>query len=276
MQRVRLAHSADELLATQAGFGRTVDPLIDLCVVSMAKYMSLFESDVESLPPNVKDKLIKLLCIQGHLTDSSIRQVLHPSVRILDLRDCEVSDSALQSISQCKQLKEINLNSCKGQIRTSITSEGVCSLALSCPLLIKVLLRGCCNLTDAGVLALAVNCPQLQILNLSHCTSITDESLQALGQHCSSLLNLDFSATLVTDSGVQGLVNGRYSAKLTEINMCRCVNVTDESIEAVLKGCPHIRILLFHGCPLISDRSREALGQLVGPNKLKQVTWTVY
>lgn len=34
--------------------------------------------------------------------------------------------------------------------------------------------------------------------------------------------------------------------------MEHCVNLTDESIEAVITRCPQIRILLFHGCPLLT------------------------
>lgn len=58
--------------------------------------------------------------------------------------------------------------------------------------------------------------------------------------------------------------------------MGHCVNLTDEAVEAVLTCCPQICILLFHGCPLITDHSREVLEQLVDLNKLKQVMWTVH
>ncbi|KAM8973044.1 protein AMN1 homolog [Pelodytes ibericus] len=253
-----------------------VEPLIDKCLVCMTKSIWRYETDIGPLPPNLKDKLINLLCMQGSITDSNISQVLHPSVRNLDLRDCTVSDRALQLISQCKQLKKINLNSFKGEERTSITSEGIKAVALSCSYLFEVSLKRCCNLTDVGVIALALNCPNLQILNLSGCSAISNESLQALGQNCFLLHSVDFSATPVTDIGVLALVSGRCSQTLKEVHMDRCVNLTDESVEAVLTRCPRMYILLFHGCPLITDRSREALEEVVGPNKLKQVTWTVY
>uniref|UniRef100_A0A2K6KV84 Antagonist of mitotic exit network 1 homolog n=4 Tax=Colobinae TaxID=9569 RepID=A0A2K6KV84_RHIBE len=34
--------------------------------------------------------------------------------------------------------------------------------------------------------------------------------------------------------------------------MGHCVNLTDGAVEAILTYCPQIRILLFHGCPLIT------------------------
>ncbi|KAM4677076.1 protein AMN1 homolog [Discoglossus pictus] len=255
---------------------RGVDPLLDKCLVCMSKNISRYEAEIEPLPPNIKDKLIKLLSVKGHITDTNISQVLHPSVKKLDLRDCDVSDTALQLISHCKQLKTINLNSCKGEQRTSITSEGIKAVALSCTYLLEVSLKRCCNLSDTGILALALNCPHLQIISLSGCSGITDVSLQALGQNCGVLHSVDFSATRVTDNGVISLVGGRCSQTLKEVHMDRCVYLTDEAVEAVITCCPHIYILLFHGCPLITDRSREVLEQLVGPNKIKQVTWTVY
>lgn len=58
--------------------------------------------------------------------------------------------------------------------------------------------------------------------------------------------------------------------------MVRCQFVTDEAVTAVLTHCPKIRIFNFHGCPLISDQSRGALHNFVGPGKIQQVTWTVY
>jgi len=54
-------------------------------------------------------------------------QVLHPALESLDLRDCDISDNALLQLYNCKQLKKINLNSCK-ENRLGITSEGMLSV----------------------------------------------------------------------------------------------------------------------------------------------------
>ncbi|XP_029768664.1 protein AMN1 homolog [Terrapene carolina triunguis] len=164
----------------------------------------------------------------------------------------------------------------KKEMTCFISSIGVRALALSCPYLREASFKRCCNVSDSGVLALALNCHLLQIVNLGSCSGITDASLHALGQNCRFLHSVDFSSTQVTDNGVIALVSGMCSKNLKEIHMERCVTLTDVAVEAVLTCCPEIYILLFHGCPLITDRSREALEQLVGPNKIKQVTWTVY
>ncbi|XP_069484659.1 protein AMN1 homolog isoform X2 [Ambystoma mexicanum] len=238
--------------------GRGVDHLLDICLTCMTKNISRYVTDIKPLPPNIKDKLIKLMSLQGHITDSNISEVLHPALEKLDLRDCDVSDSALQQLGGCKQLKKLNLNSWKGD-RISITSEGVKTVALSCPHLFEASLKRCSSLTDEGVLALALNCKLLQIINLSGCFSITDVSLHALGQHCKFLHSIDFSATRVTDDGVIALVSGGCSQNIKEIHMGRCVNLTDDAVEAVLTCCPQVYILLFHGCPLITDLHRTTL-----------------
>ncbi|XP_064510721.1 protein AMN1 homolog isoform X1 [Pseudopipra pipra] len=245
------------------------------CLQCLTKNLSRYAADIKSLPPNIKDKLIKLMSRQGQITDSNISEVLHPAVESLDLRDCDISDNALLQLYNCKQLKKINLNSCK-ENRFGITSEGVIALALSCPYLQEASFKRCCDITDSGILALALNCQFLQIVNLGSCSGIMDASLQALGENCKFLHSVDFSSTQVTDDGVVALVSGTCSKNLKEIHMERCVNLTDVAVEAVLNCCPKIHIFLFHGCPLITDRSRDVLEELIISNKIKQVTWTVY
>ncbi|XP_071625252.1 protein AMN1 homolog [Heliangelus exortis] len=257
------------------GAGEEVPLLLDLCVRCLTKNLSRYSADIKSLPPNIKDKLIKLMSLQGQITDSNIGEVLHPAVESLDLRDCRISDNALFQLCNCKQLKKINLNSCK-EDRLGITSEGITALALSCPYLREASFKRCSNITDSGVLALALNCQFLQIVNLGSCSGIMDASLQALGKNCEFLHSVDFSSTQVTDDGVVALVSGTCSKNLKEVHMERCVNLTDVAVEAVLTCCPKIHIFLFHGCPLITDRSRDVLEQLVISNKIKHVTWTVY
>ncbi|XP_074050880.1 protein AMN1 homolog isoform X7 [Macrotis lagotis] len=226
------------------------------CLWCLMKDISRYVTDIKLMPPNIKDKMIKIMSFQGQITDSNISEILHPEVESLDLRSCDISDIALLQLDNCRKLKKLNLNSSK-ENRISVTSEGIKAVASTCSFLFQASLKRCCNLTDEGVLALAFNCRLLKIVDLGGCSRITDVSLQALGENCSFLQSVDFSAT-------------------QEIHMGHCVNLTDSAVEAVLTCCPQIHILLFHGCPLITDHSREVLEQLVGPNKIKQVTWTVY
>ncbi|KAL5010156.1 hypothetical protein ScPMuIL_012461 [Solemya velum] len=79
-------------------------------------------------------------------------------------------------------------------------------------------------------------------------------------------------------TGVFSLVSGKCSVSLQEINMDSCISLTDEAVEAVVQYCPNISILIFHGCPNITEQSRLLLEefQRSSTTKMKQVTWTVY
>ncbi|XP_020831450.1 protein AMN1 homolog isoform X3 [Phascolarctos cinereus] len=212
---------------------RRVSHLLDLCLWCLMKNISRYVTDIKLLPPNIKDKMIKIMSFQGRITDSNISEILHPEVDSLDLRSCDISDTALLQLCNCRKLKKLNLNSSK-ENRISVTSEGIKAVASACSFLSEASLKRCSNLTDEGVLALALNCRLLKIVDLGGCSGITDVSLQALGENCPFLQSIDFSAT-------------------QEIHMGHCVNLTDGAVEAVLTCCPQIHILLFHECPLITD-----------------------
>ncbi|XP_021021159.1 protein AMN1 homolog [Mus caroli] len=252
-----------------------VSQLLELCLQYLIINISRYISDIKYLPSDIKDRLIKIMSIRGRITDSNISEVLHPEVQRLDLRSCDISDVALQHLCKCRKLKALNLKSCR-EHRNSITSEGIKAVASSCSDLHEIYLKGCCSVTDEGVLALALNCQLLKIIDLGGCLGITDVSLHALGKNCPFLQCVDISTTQVSDNGVVALVSGPCAKQLEEINMRYCINLTDKAVEAALTACPQICILLFHGCPLITDRSQEVLEQLIGSRKLKQVTWSVY
>ncbi|XP_049738752.1 protein AMN1 homolog isoform X2 [Elephas maximus indicus] len=192
---------------------RRVSQLLDLCLWCFMKNISRYITDIKPLPPNIKDRLIKIMSMQGRITDSNISEILHPEVQTLDLQSCDISDTALLHLCNCRKLKKLNLNSSK-EDRISITSEGIKAVASSCLYLHEAFLKRCCNLTDDGVLALALNCRLLKVIDLGGCFGITDVSLHALGKNCLFLQCVDFSATQVSDNGVIALVSGPCSKKL--------------------------------------------------------------
>ncbi|XP_033739686.1 protein AMN1 homolog [Pecten maximus] len=254
-----------------------VTTLLDGCVDCLVGNLSTRVDGIEMLPGNLKDKCLYLMSKRGSVTDTNISKVLHENLKVLDLSECEVSDTGLQHLTKCSQLKKLDLNSAKLS-RSEITSEGIVNVAQACAQLQTVYLRRCINLTDDAVIALSTSCPQLRLLNIGGCHQLTDQSLLSLGQNSHFLKSINFSKTKVTDNGVIGLVTGNCSKTLKEVHMDGCVNLTDEAVEGVLQFCPQISILLFHGCPKITEQSRQALEQLTLDRKtpMKQVTWTIY
>uniref|UniRef100_A0A8C1T7Z0 Protein AMN1 homolog n=1 Tax=Cyprinus carpio TaxID=7962 RepID=A0A8C1T7Z0_CYPCA len=270
----------------------TIDSLMSLCAFSVAQRAERYE-EIRMLPAAVKDRLLRIMMSYGTVTDSNISQLVHNGTHTLDLQNCKVSDSALQQI-HCLQLRTILLRGC-----ADITSNGLEVLASRCPYLQVVDLTGCTAVTDSGVQALARHCRSLEVISLRGCAALSDRALLELGQNCRVLHSIYFSGTEVTDQGVIGLATGVCSHSLKvlhtvhfnivllllfvinylpfqELQMIRCRNLTDVAVTAVLANCANIRIFNFHGCPLITDKSREALQNFIGPNKIQQVSWTVY
>ncbi|KAI1883363.1 hypothetical protein AGOR_G00230650 [Albula goreensis] len=248
----------------------SVNSLLDLSLNCLAKYADNYFNDIKALPLGIKDKLVRIMTSHGTVTDFNISQLLHAGIHTLDLQNCVVSDSTLRQV-HCPHLRTILLKGCR-----AVTSQGVVALAGACPSLAVVDLGGCVEVTDDGVVALAHSCRQLEVISLRGCSGLTDAALLALAHNCSLLHSVYFSETCVTDEGVVGLATGVCSNNLKELQMARCQFLTDEAVTAVLTHCPNIRIFNFHGCPLMTDQSRGALQNLIGPDRIHQVSWTVY
>ncbi|XP_042562750.1 protein AMN1 homolog [Clupea harengus] len=247
-----------------------VQSLLDMCVDHVARHADNRYKDLIELPEHIKDKVVRIMSLRGTLTDSNISQVLHSGIKTLDLHNCRFSDLALQKIS-CRHLSRICLSN-----SSEITSTGLEALASSCPNLRCVDLSGCVSVSDPGVQALACCCTGLEVICLMGCTALSSKAIQELGAHCRMLHTVSISDTAVSDEGVVSLATGVCANSLKEIHMSGCSNLTDEAVISVLTNCPNIRTFIFHGCPLITDRSREALQSHTGRDKIKHVTWTVY
>ncbi|XP_033635717.1 protein AMN1 homolog [Asterias rubens] len=253
----------------------TLPSLLTISLRSVVSVLPHYMSEVECMPPHIKSKLLHLMCKRGLVTDEIINKVIHSGTKVLNLEDCDITDAGLKRII-CKNLRKLDLNSAKAS-RTEITSAGLEAIAVSCPLLQTVFLRRCLNVTDDGVIALAKSCHQLIELNIGGCHLIRDASLLAIAQNCRMLRSFNFSKTKVTDEGVISLAMGSCQQTLMEVHMDHCIHLTDDSVEAIASFCPQLAILIFHGCPCMTDRSRLSLEELQGPgSNMKQVTWTIY
>lgn len=249
-----------------------VSSLQNHCLRAVACQLPDHETSLDLLPVEIKTKLVHLLSKRGLLTDSNLPQVLHPALRELELCECMISDDGLAAICVCKNLRKLDLNATKNP-RENITSVGVTKVFSSCCHLRTVYLRRCVNITDNAVAALTRHCSCLEHLNLCGCINITDASLQLIALNCRFLQSLNISKTKVTDDGIMQLTTGKCQHSLKEVQVSHCIHITDVSIETLLARCSKITILIFDGCPLITDRSRQAIGEA---GHLKQLSWTVY
>ncbi|ESO84107.1 hypothetical protein LOTGIDRAFT_184154 [Lottia gigantea] len=231
---------------------------------------------IKNMSSHIKDECLKLMSRRGLLTDNNIELIIHNRIRKIEMNLCEnISDEGLFKLGKCPNLVKIDINAPNPEIRCGITSQGIMNLARSCPYLQIVFLRKCSNVTDDGVIALAENCPRLRHLNLRGCTQLTDKSVIAIGEHLSFISSLNISMTQVTDDGIFKLVSGNCNQTIKELDISNCIALTDEAVEAVTQSCSLVSILIFHGCPKMTEQARLALEDKEGP-QMKHVTWTIY
>ncbi len=118
-------------------------------------------------------------------------------------------------------------------------------------------------------------------MDLGHCPEVGDASAVALAFHCPRLASLGLSATSVGDAGLHALADAAAGvASLTELRVDGCAGVSDDGVLALLRGRggTRLRILIFHNCPGVTERSRQELeGHMaVAGGGVKQLMWTVY
>ncbi len=161
------------------------------------------------------------------------------------LFDTQITDAALEFISNCRELLELDVWECG-----KVTDRTLIALS-SCSLLEKIRATAK-DITDNGVLALANGCRQLRHVELVG-TEMSDKGAQALGMCCPKLTTLNLAQTrkLTANAfafparvgfGLVPLMN------LEVLDLSRCVNITDCALEAVAQFCCHLHQLSLSGC----------------------------
>ncbi|XP_001635812.2 protein AMN1 homolog [Nematostella vectensis] len=263
-------------MAAFAKIVSSLDSLQTSCIRAIADHVSQHKGGLKDLPREVKDNLVLLFSKRGLLSDDVLPKIVSPLIRDLDLSESDTSDEGLMALQVCKKLRKLDLNAVKDR-RENITSNGIITLSQSCHDLQTVYLRRCTSIGDEAVIALAENCPQLMHLNLGGCLQITDRSLKALAKHSKFLQSLNVSKTKITDTGIFSLTSGCCTQSLKELHLAHCKDITDDGVESVLMLCPNVTILIFHNCPLVTDRSRYAMEEVAQRGGvMKQLSWTVY
>ena len=251
-----------------------VDSLLNSCMYAVVKHYSKQRYDLSAVPLNIKERLTRLLCKRGLVSDLNIASCIFSGIKEIDLSECDVTDKSLEIIAgTCSRLVKIDLNAAKGQ-REAISTAGVIALSVGCPTLRIVFLRRCINVHDEAIVAIACNCRKLEQLNVGGCLQITDCSLEGIAANCAHLSCLNVSGTSITDDGVRSLCDGMTQRTLVELHINSCLNLTDRAVDDVVQRCPFIRILLLHGCPKMTEATRAVIDEL--SSRMRQVTWTIY
>ncbi|XP_072198837.1 F-box and leucine-rich repeat protein 13 isoform X2 [Excalfactoria chinensis] len=185
----------------------------------------------------------------------NILQKRRPCVLRLNLRGCySLHWPSFKSISECRNLQDLNLSECQGLNDESmrIISEGCRSLLY--------LNLSYTNITNGTLQLLSRNFPNLQYLSLAHCRKFTDKGLQYLGTGtgCHKLIYLDLSGCIqISVDGFRNIANGCSGIQDLLIN--EMPNLTDRCIQALVEKCRQITSVVFLDSPHLSDTTFKAL-----------------
>lgn len=115
------------------------------------------------------------------VTDTGVKCIGKRCVKLkyLNVRGCEaVSDVGIIHVVQnCLKLRSLDIGKC------SITDSSLQTIAIHCPQLKKLSLKGCAGITDAGTKSVAAQCCSLQYLNVQEC-NLDYETFAFIREHC--------------------------------------------------------------------------------------------
>jgi len=270
----------------------SIPSLLSLSLESLTKPSSslAFTEDFTILPPTLKDPLRKVLLKRG-LSGSQLSTLLHTKVTDLDLSDSPMTHELLSALSICENLRKLNLNtsfvylkrkdSGKDEIAGAPPdSNQVAELLNKNPRLCTLYMRNLVCMTDSVIPSLP---PSITHLDMGGCVALTDTGVEYLVTHCPRLVSLSLARTKISDTGLAMLGRGEAGKTLKEIRLDGCRAITDQGIGDLLAGISRggssvLEILIFHKCPEVTDRSRQALEEFLmdAGRAVRQLTWTVY
>lgn len=196
--------------------------------------------------------------IKYKANDKAIIQSLQksrPYLVHLNLRQCfNVHWPAFKSISECKNLQDLNLSECKG-----VNDEVIRVIAEGCPVLLYLNLSHT-EITDGALRTLSRCCPNMQYLSLAYCLKFSDRGLHYLSaaKGCKKLTYLDLSGcTQITPQGFKHISQGCVGLQSLFLN--DLLGLTDHCVMSFADKCMNIKALSLLGSPSLSDAAFKSL-----------------
>ncbi|NXI65787.1 DRC6 protein, partial [Anseranas semipalmata] len=187
----------------------------------------------------------------------NILQKWRPCVLRLNLRGCySLHWPSFKSISECKNLQDLNLSECQ-----ELNDESMRLISEGCRALLYLNLSYT-NITNGTLQLLSRSFPNLQYLSLAHCRKFTDKGLQYLGSGtgCHRLIYLDLSGCIqISVDGFRNIANG--CSKIQDLLINEMPTLTDRCIQALVEKCQQIMSVVFLDSPHLSDTTFKALAE---------------
>ncbi|GMH04521.1 hypothetical protein Nepgr_006361 [Nepenthes gracilis] len=216
------------------------------------------------------------------------------SLKVLSIWNVSsIGDEGLfQIANRCRMLEKLDLCHCP-----SISDTGLIFAAQNCPNLTALTIESCPNIGDHSLQSVARCCLKLESISIKDCPligdrgvaslflmptsamakvklhgiSISDLSLAAIGCGGKSIINLVLNGLRnVSEKGFKIMGDARGLQALTSLTIVSCSGVTDESLEAIGKGCPTLKQLCLRTC-FMSDNGLAAFSKSAGSLEILQL-----
>ena len=219
------------------------------------------------------------------LSDSALELLVHGCNKLvsLQIRGCHgITDKGLGSIGESlksyNRLRELDLSGCRrisdrGMLAFLAHGRDLTSLKVAeCPGLTDLFLMAFASratasvrlrtidlhglrVHDSGLGWLAQTGEYLEEVDLSDCADITEVGLRLLGTHngCRMLRVLNCrNCPQIEDNALHGFLSLK-GAKLEDLNLSGCIDVTDAGMVHIAKFCPNLRALDLSGACRVAD-----------------------
>uniref|UniRef100_A0A452HR94 F-box domain-containing protein n=1 Tax=Gopherus agassizii TaxID=38772 RepID=A0A452HR94_9SAUR len=198
--------------------------------------------------------------VKHKMQDKTLINILkkwRPYVVRLNLRGCSsLHWPSFKSISECKNLQDLNVSECQG-----LNDESMRLISEGCPALLYLNLSYT-DITNGTLRLLSRSFSNLQYLSLAYCRKFTDKGLQYLGsgKGCHKLIYLDLSGCIqISVDGFRYIANSCSEIKHLVIN--DMPTLTDKCIQALVEKCQQIMSVVFLDSPHLSDVAFKALAE---------------
>ncbi|NXJ96602.1 DRC6 protein, partial [Corythaixoides concolor] len=129
--------------------------------------------------------------------------------------------------------------------------------------LVKVSVEGNNQITDLSFKLMSKCCPYLRHIHMVDCQKITDAGLEMISPLKHILVLNVADCIRIGDEGVRTFVQGSSGAKLRELNLTNCIQITDASVTEIAQRCPELAYLSLHHCENVTDAGIQALGNML-------------
>lgn len=138
-----------------------------------------------------------------------------------------------------------------------LSVQGIYRFVVHCPKLISLNLSGCIHLSDREMIEVIDACSHLVRLELGFCRELTDRVLTAIAKHL-SLEELNLARCVkITNEGMREVTC--QATVLRKLNVSACKKLTDSTLEGLLEGCRLLQELDVTHCPHFSPALLDKL-----------------